>query len=282
MRKAILSCAITGALANRKQCPNIPYTPEEIAEETKRAFDAGATIAHIHVRESDGGASWRVELFREVAERARKLSPILLNFSTGGVEGTIQDRARAAVELKPDMVAVNMGSMNYAIWSKKEKKFHFASLFLNPFSEIQWLLEQAAAKGMIPELECFDAGHVCNSQFFIEMGLLKKPLHFSLIMGVSGGIAGTRRCLENQVSILPEGSQFQVIGIGREQWQLGEWGLELGGHLRVGLEDNFYLPDGTMAESNGDLCAAGVKLMKKHGAEPTTLEETKRALHLTA
>jgi 3-keto-5-aminohexanoate cleavage enzyme len=278
MKKRILSCAITGVLATRKQCPDIPYTPEEIAQETKRAYDAGATIAHIHAREPNGKASWKIEHFREIKERARELSPILLNFSTGGIEGTIQDRARSAVELQPEIVAVNMGSMNYAIWSKKEKKFHFSSVFLNPFDEIQWLLEKANERKLIPELECFDAGHVCNATYFTEMGLLKAPLHFSLIMGVTGGIAGTKKCLENQVSILPSGSEFQVIGIGREQWQLGEWGLELGGHLRVGLEDNFYLPDGTMAKSNAELCEAGVALMKRHGVSPMNLAETRAAL----
>src|SRR5262249_25651975 len=122
-------------------------------------------------------------------------------------------------------------------------------------------------------------GHVCNATYFIEMGLLKSPLHFSLIMGVCGGIAGTRRCLENQVSILPEGAHFQVIGIGRGQWELGQWGLELGGHLRVGLEDNFYLPDGTtMAKSNADLCAEGVRMIERQGYQVMTLAETKVAL----
>ena len=154
-----------------------------------------------------------------------------------------------------------------------------SGIFKNPFQDIQWLLENLHSQGVIPELECFDAGHICNADYFIEMGLLKAPMHFSLIMGVCGGIKGTRKCLENQVSILPEGSEFQVVGIGRDQWQLGRWGLELGGHLRVGLEDNFYLPDGkTMATSNGELCTAGVALMKELGVTPMTLEETKKAI----
>lgn len=279
MKSRILTCAITGVLANRNQCPYIPYTPEEIAQECRRAYEAGATVAHIHARENDGGPSWRVEVFQEIAQRTRRVSPILINFSTGGVGGSIQTRAKAPLMQHPQMVAVNMGSMNYAIFSHTEKKFHFESVFLNPFGEIQWLLEQLCARKITPELECFDAGHVCNASFFIEMGILKPPLHFSLIMGVAGGIAGTRRCLENQVSILPDGAHFQVIGIGRKQWELTRWGLELGGSVRVGLEDNFYLPDGTtMAKSNADLCVAAVNMMREAGVEPMTLDETRQAL----
>lgn len=275
----ILTCAITGVLATRKQNPAIPYTPAEIAAETKRAYDAGATIAHIHAREADGSACWKLETFREIYDRVRALCPIVVNFSTGGIGQTIQERARPAVELRVPLVAVNMGSMNYAIWSRKDKRFHFESVFLNPFGDIQWLLERLKEGDQVPELECFDAGHVCNSQYFIEMGLLKPPYHFSLIMGVTGGIAGTRRCLENQVSILPEGAHFQVIGIGRAQWDLSRWGMELGGHVRVGLEDNFYLPDGTtMAKSNGELCEAGVRMLKGAGLKPATLKETLEAL----
>lgn len=280
-KKVIVSCAITGVLATRKQCPSIPYTPEEIALETKRAYDAGATIAHIHARESDGSASWRVEVFKEIKERIEALCPIVINFSTGGVGNTIQERAKASLELNPHMSATNMGSMNYAIWSKKDKKFHFDSVFLNPFEDIHWLLKNLNERKIIPELECFDAGHVCNADYFIEMGLLPTPIHFSFIMGVCGGIKATRQCLINQVSILPPGGEFQVIGIGREQWNLSKWGLELGGHIRVGLEDNFYMPDGkTMAQSNGELCDAAVKLLREFQIAPMTIEETKRHLKI--
>lgn len=280
MQKRILTCAITGVLATRKQCPYIPYTPTEIAEETKRAFDAGATIAHIHARENDGRPSWRKEIFEAIKSEIEKRCPILINFSTGGVGNTIQERAKATVALRPHLAAVNMGSMNYAIWSRKEKKFHFEAVFQNPFSEIQWLLEELKKVGTVPELECFDAGQVCNADYFIEMALLRPPLHYSFIMGVCGGIKATRRCLENQISLLPPDSHFQTIGIGRIQWDLSRWALELGGDLRVGLEDNFYLPDGTMAQSNGELVTAGLELMRSMGYSPMNLADTRAAMGL--
>lgn len=280
LRPVILSCAITGAIADRRQCPAIPYTPAEIAAEAKRAYEAGATIAHIHARGSDGRPSWRTEVFAEIKERVSALCPILLNFSTGGVGNTIEERAAASLELCPDMAAVNMGSMNYGVWSRKERRFHYEAVFQNPFSEIQWLLERLGERAILPELECFDAGHICNADFFIEMGLLASPIHFSLVMGVCGGIKATRQCLESQAALLPPGSQFQVIGIGREQWKLAEWGLELGGNIRVGLEDNFYLPDQSMASSNADLCAAGERLIRSKGGRVANLSETRGMLGL--
>ena len=274
-RKVILSCAITGVLATRKQCPAIPYTPEEIALEAKRAYEAGATIAHVHAREDDGSPSWRMQLFSEIKERIGAYCPIVVNFSTGGIGNSIEERARPALQLKPGIAAVNMGSMNYAIWSRQTKSFHLDTVFQNPFREIEWLIRGLGEVGVVPELECFDAGHICNADPFIEMGLLHAPMHFSLIMGVCGGIKATRRCLENQISILPDKAQFQVIGIGRQQWELARWGLELGGHLRVGLEDNFYLRDGvSMAKSNAELCCDGVRLIEELGCVPTTIEET--------
>lgn len=280
-QKSVLSCALTGVLANRKQCPYLPYTPDEIALEAKRAYDQGATIAHIHARESDGSASWRVEVFQEIQERVARLCPILLNFSTGGIGNSLSERAAATLALGPTLAAVNMGSMNYGIFSHREKRFTVDEVFLNPFHEIQWLLEKLKEKGTIPELECFDSGQICNADYFVEMGLLRAPLHFSLILGVCGGMKASFSCLESQVKLLPEGSTFQVIGIGRSQWELGRWGLELGGDFRVGMEDNFYLPDGiTMAKSNGELVKAGVTLMQSLGISPTTLEETKIVLGL--
>ena len=136
--------------------------------------------------------------------------------------------------------------------------------------------------GVIPEMECFDAGHISNADPLIDMGLLKAPLHFSLVMGVTGGIAATPKNLKFMMEILPPGSSWQVIGISRDQWMLCDEALKLGGYIRVGLEDNFYLPDGTtMAKSNGELVQHAVKLVESHGLKPATLDETKRIFGLS-
>ena len=277
-KKVVVTAALTGALADRRQCPNLPYSPLEIALEAERAWNAGATIVHVHVREPDGKPSWRPELFQEMATETRKRCPVILNFSTGGMEGTIQHRSRHIPLVKPEMAALNMGSMNYSIYSKRQKKFLMQGVFLNPFEDINYLLGLMRENGVVPELECFDAGHICNADPFIDMGLLKPPYHFSLILGVTGGLSATPQNLRNQVGLLPEGSNWQLIGISQEQWGLLELSLELGGHVRVGLEDNFYLPDGSMAKSNADLVEIAVRKIRERGQEVANLEETRALL----
>jgi 3-keto-5-aminohexanoate cleavage enzyme len=271
--KVIVTAALTGVLATRKQCPYIPYTAQEIADEAVRSYEAGASIVHIHAREDDGSASWRPELFEEIATKIRAKCPVILNFSTGGIGSSIQERSRHIPRVKPVMAALNMGSMNYSIYSSRQKKFLMHGVFLNPFEEIDYLLKLMSENGVIPELECFDAGHICNADPFIDMGILKPPFHFSLIMGVTGGISATPQNLRNQVGLLPEGSQWQLIGISKEQWPLIELSLELGGHIRVGLEDNFYLPGGEMAKSNAELVQVAVKKVRERGQKIATVEE---------
>ena len=273
----VISCALTGVAATRKQCPWVPYSPVEIAEEAKRAFDAGATIVHIHAREDDGRPSWRLPVFQQIKEEVKKRCPVLLNFSTGGVGNTIEERTEQIEHASPEIAALNMGSMNYAIYSSKAKKFHIDEIFENPFKDIIRALERMNLAGVVPEMECFDAGHISNADPLIDMGLLKAPFHFSLVMGVTGGIAATPKHLRFMSEILPPGSSWQVIGISREQWMLCDEALKLGGNIRVGLEDNFYLPDGkTMAKSNGELVQHAVKLVESHGLKVATLEETRR------
>ena len=165
--------------------------------------------------------------------------------------------------------------MNYALYSSKHKKFYFDDVFLNPFKEIIVALTRMKEFGVLPEMECFDAGHVSNADPLIDLGLLKPPFHFSLVMGVTGGIASTPKHLKFMSEILPSGSHWQVIGISRDQWTLCDEALKLNGNIRIGLEDNFYLPDGTtMAKSNGDLVEEAVHMVKRHGKEPATLAET--------
>ncbi len=276
--RVVVTAALTGSLANRKQCPSLPYTPAEIADEAVRSYEAGAAIVHVHVREDDGTPSWRPELFAEVTERTRARCPVLLNYSTGGIEGTIQHRSRHIPLTKPHLAALNMGSMNYSIYSARQKKFLMRGVFLNPFEDIEFLLKLMVESGVVPELECFDAGHICNAEPFIDMGLLKPPFHFSLILGVVGGISASAQNLRNQVGLLPEGANWQLIGISQEQWPLLELSLDLGGHIRVGLEDNFYLPGGAMAKSNAELVELAVKKVRARGQKVASVEDAKALL----
>ncbi len=281
MDKVVVTCALTGALANREQCPHLPYTPEEIAEEAHRAREAGAAVVHIHGRERDGAPSVRVDVFREIMAAVRARSDILINFSTGAVGIPMEDRVAHIRELKPEIGALNMGSMNYAIYSSKKKTFYWDLVFANPFKDIAYLLRVMNEAGVRPELECFDTGHIANTAPLIDMGVLRPPLQFSLIMGVLGGIPATTRNLVHQVGSLPPASIWGVIGVGLDQWALSAAAITMGGNIRVGFEDNFYLEDGKMARSNGELVEKAVRLCRDLGLEVASPAEARDLLKLS-
>ncbi len=278
--KVIITCAVSGVLANRKQCPAIPYTPVEIADECKRAFDAGATVVHIHARTDDGGPTFATETFAQIRDEVRARCPVILNFSTGNLDEDNRQQRKYITEVKPEIAALNMGTMNYAKYSKSRKSFVFDMIFPNTFGKIVGLLQAMQEAGVKPELECFDTGHTNSIWPLLDMGVLQKPIQFSFIMGVMGGIPPTVEALKLQRDMIPEGSTWEVIGIGRKQWQLVAAALVLGGNIRVGLEDNFYLPDGTMAGSNGDLVAKAAQLTRDIGREVASIDEARAMLSL--
>lgn len=275
--KAVITAALTGVAANRNQCKWIPYTPQEIAEEALACYNAGASVVHIHARENDGSPSWRVEVFREIMDEVRKRCPIIINFSTGAVLVERDDRIAHIRELKPEIAALNMGTMNYAKYSPKRKNFVFSVVFHNPFEDIIFFLDTMNQLGIKPECECFDLGHLESIFPLMDMGLLKN-FQVSLIMGVVGGMAATARNLAHVASLVPAGTAWEVIGISQEQWLLVATALALGGNIRVGLEDNFYLSPGEMSQGNGPLVEKAVRMTRDIGREPATVEEARAIL----
>ena len=186
----VISCSISGVIANRDQCPAIPYTPEEYAAEARRAVDEGASQIHIHARKPDGTPSYEVEDFRAITEAIlAEVGDVIINYSTGAIGIPIEKRIEYLRELKPDVAALNMSSMNYAKYSSRRKDFVFKAVFENSFDTIIEFLTAMRELGIKPEHECFDAGHVANLDPLIDMGLLERtPLQISLVMGVNGGI----------------------------------------------------------------------------------------------
>ena len=278
--KCVITCACSGVLTQKKHCPAIPCTIPEYVSECKRAYDAGAAVVHIHARNDDGSPNFKPPRYKEIRDAVSAVCPILINFSTGAIGLPMADRVGHITELRPNIGALNMGSMNYSKYSAERKTLVFDLVFSNPFADIIYLLKSMNKAGVKPELECFDTGHVNSAPPLVDMGVLRPPLDFSLIMGVLGGIPGTARHLAFQVDQLPPGSTWKVIGISREQWKLAAAALALGGNLRVGLEDNFYLPNGEMARSNGDLVAQAAALCRATGREPATVEEARAILRL--
>jgi uncharacterized protein (DUF849 family) len=283
MDACVITCAMSGVAANRDQCPAIPYTPEEYAKEARRARDAGASVVHIHARYPDGQPSYRVEEYRAITEAILAEAPdLIINYSTGAVGIPIQERVHQITALKPELGALNMGSMNYAKYSKKRKSLIFDFVFANPFEDITYLLEQMRSVGVKPECECFDTGHIGNVLPLIDMGLIELPIQFSLILGVLGGAPADARTLAHMATLLPQPSTWEVIAISRKQWTLVSAAASLGGNVRVGLEDNFYLPKGEMAASNGDLVEAAAQLVELSGRTVADPAEARRLLSLPA
>jgi 3-keto-5-aminohexanoate cleavage enzyme len=278
----ILTCSISGAVADREQCPAIPYTPEEYAAEARRVVDEGGSMIHIHARTPDGTPSYEVEDFRAITEAIlAEVGDVVINYSTGAVGVPVEKRIAYLRELRPDVGALNMGSMNYAKYSRRRKDFVFSFVFENSFDTIRALLEAMNECGIRPEHECFDSGHLANLDPLLDMGALHPPLQVSCVMGVTGGIRPTARNLAHmaeQVPAVPH--EWGVIGVSRNQWTLVAASLALGGNVRVGLEDNFYLPEGEMARSNGDLIARARRMAEDSGRRVATVAETRRRLGL--
>jgi uncharacterized protein (DUF849 family) len=276
----VITCSISGAIANREQCPAIPYTPSEYAAEARRIVDEGGVMIHIHARKPDGTPSYEVEDFQAIADaiRAEVGDAVIVNFSTGTIGVPVEKRIAYLRACRPEVAALNMGSMNYAKYSRSRKQFVFAMVFQNPFEEIVQLLEAMNELGIKPEHECFDIGHVGSLAPLIDMGVLKTPLHVDCVMGVVGGIPPTARNLAAMVDNIQEGSHWGVIGISRDQWMLVSAALTLGGSIRVGLEDNLYLPNGEMASSNGELIAKARQMTEDVGRRPATVQEARAML----
>ncbi|MGH2711417.1 MAG: 3-keto-5-aminohexanoate cleavage protein [Actinomycetota bacterium] len=278
---AIITCAVSGAVANKQQCPGIPYTPEEYSKEVRRARDAGASMVHIHARQPDGTPTVAVEHYRAITQAILAETPdIIINFSTGWVGLPMAERVAHITELKPEIGALNMGSMNYAKYSRKRKGFVFNFVFENNFDDIIFLLERMKESGVKPECECFDVGHVESVEPLIDLGVISPPVQFSLIHGVLGGISANARNLAHMASVVPGGSTWGVIAISREQWSMVGASASLGGNLRVGFEDNFYLPSGEMASSNGELVEAAAEIARLQGRVVAEPDEARRLLSL--
>jgi 3-keto-5-aminohexanoate cleavage enzyme len=288
----VITCSISGVIANREQCPAIPYTPAEYAAEARRIVDEGGVMIHIHARKPDGTPSYEVEDFGAISEAIRDevADAVIVNFSTGTIGVPVAKRVEYLRACRPEVAALNMGSMNYAKYSRSRKQFVFNTIFANPFEEIIELLQAMNELGIKPEHECFDVGHVGSLAPLIDMGVLQTPLHVDCVMGVVGGIPPTARNLAAMVENIPGGggdggdgstkSHWGVIGISRDQWMLVAAALTLGGSIRVGLEDNLYLPSGEMARSNGELIAKARQMTEDIGRRPASVAEARAMLSI--
>lgn len=283
--KVVVTCALTGVLTNPAQHP-VPVTPEEMAAEARRAFEAGATVMHCHFRDQRPGRgflpSWDPEVAAAVCDAIRAACPgVVLNLSTGVVGDDLSGPLACLERVRPGTAALNAGSLNYLKLKSNGEWAWPPMLFDNPVPKVARFVAAMGRLGIVPECECFDTGIVRSVAMFRAQGLLADPVHLSLVMGVASGMPAKASWLPLLVEEVPAGAVWQTIGIGREEvWDLHRRTAELGGQLRTGLEDTFYLPDGSKARSNGELVAALVAVARAAGREPTTPAETRARLGL--
>jgi uncharacterized protein (DUF849 family) len=281
MDECIISAALSGVAADRSQCPAIPYTPEEYASEARRAADEGAAAVHLHARTADGRPSHEVRDYAAIADAIRAEVPeLIINFSTGAIGVPREQRALPVRELRPDVAALNCGSMTFAKYSRARKRIVFDHCFENTFETISYFLDAMNDAGVHPECECFDTGHLNNLLPLIDMGTLRGQVNVSLVLGVLGGAPATAASLAHMSTLVPASGAWQLVGVSREQWPLVDAALELGGHVRVGLEDNFYLPSGEMAASNGELVRAAAAKVRERGRSVATAARARELLGL--
>lgn len=283
--KVVVTCAVTGVLTDPNRF-NVPVTPEEMAEATRQAFDAGATVVHTHFRCQDEGLgawpTWDVKQVGEILSAIKTRVPeILINMSTGVPGADISGPLACLEAFEPEMAACNAGSLNY-LKVRKDGQWAWPPLmFDNPVDKIQGFLDVMTARKIIPEFECFDTGIVRSVGMYKACGMFQGDPHLSFVMGVDSGMPARSDLLPILVDELPENARWQVIatGPGREKiWDLHRRCLEMGGNVRTGLEDTFYLPDGSKATDNGRLVEALVGIARETGREPASPTEAREIL----
>ncbi len=272
MDKLIISVGITGSRITRQQTPYIPITPQEIAQSGIEAWKAGASALHIHVRDPKTGLGAQDHaIFKEVSDRIRSETDAILCLTTSGIPGrNLQFEERLVpLSLSPELVSFDAGSVNMR-----------ENVFLNPPDFLKMLAEETLKRGIKPELEVFEVGMVYTCLRFLEKGLLKPPLHFQFVLGVLGGMPATAKSLVHLSEIVPEGSTWSAIGIGTGQLPMAMMAIAMGGHVRVGLEDNIYYSRGVLAKSNAQLVERVVRISKEYGREVASPSESRKILNL--
>jgi uncharacterized protein (DUF849 family) len=273
-RPVVISVAITGSLPRKRDNPAVPVTPSEQIESTHQAFEAGASLVHIHVRAPDESPSSDPALFAAVQEGIRRHCPgMIIQFSTGGRGRDAQQRG-SALPLKPDMASLATGSVNFP-----------TSVYENPPDFIESLAKTMLEHGIKPEVEIFDLAMLYNARDLLDRGLLQAPVHCQFVLGLRNALPPRRTVLEFLISelhdVLP-GATWTGAGIGRYQAQVAGWALELGGHARTGMEDNIRIDRDTLAPSNAALVCQIAALCQAHNARPATPAEARALLSLPA
>ncbi len=283
---AVVTCALTGALTNPDVFP-VPVTPEEMADAAEQAWNAGATCLHTHYRNQEPGMGfmpcWDPDVVAEIDAAIHDRVPdMLICMSTGVMGDDLSGPLSCMERIRPEIAALNAGSLNYLKVRRDGTWAWPPLLFDNTVDKVERFLAEMKRLDVIPECECFDTGIVRSVGMFAKREMLPKPIHVSFVMGVASGMPAKPAWVPLLVDELPEGAEWQTIAIGRQEvWDVHRKTAELGGHVRSGLEDTFYLPDGSKAANNGELIDALVKTVRETGREIASIEETRQIMGVT-
>ncbi|MBY8985295.1 MAG: 3-keto-5-aminohexanoate cleavage protein [Candidatus Lokiarchaeota archaeon] len=273
MEKLIITAAICGAEVSKESNPYTPYTVEEIGREVESAYNAGASMIHLHVREDDGTPTQDIKRFKLCTEEIKKRCPdVIIQPSTGGAIGMTNEERLQPIYLDPppEMATLDCGTMN----------FGGDEIFVNTENTIIYFAEEMNKRHIKYELECFDMGMVDMALRLQKMGHIKKPMHFNFVLGVIGGISASPRNLTFLVESIPEDSTYTVCAIGRYEFPMVSLSIEKGGHARVGFEDNVYLSKGVLAKSNGELVEKVVRIAQDFGRDIASPNEARKILKI--
>lgn len=269
MDKLIITAAICGAEVTKEHNPNVPYTIEEIGYQAETAYKAGASIIHLHVREDDGTPTQNKERFKLAMDEIRRRCPdVIIQPSTGGAVGMTDEERLQPTELYPEMATLDCGTLN----------FGGDEIFVNTENTIKNFGKIMIERDIKPEVEVFDKGMVDYAIKFHKQGFIKAPMHFDFVLGVQ--MSASARDLAFLVDSIPQGSTWTVAGIGRNQFPMAALAIVMGGHVRVGFEDNTYLEKGVLAKTNGEQVEKVVRLAKELGREIATPTEAREILGL--
>ncbi|HBZ26372.1 MAG TPA: 3-keto-5-aminohexanoate cleavage protein [Rikenellaceae bacterium] len=269
MEKLIITAAICGAEVLKEHNPAVPYTVEECVREAKSAYDAGASIIHLHVRYDDGTPTQDKNRFKEVMDAIYKVCPdVIIQPSTGGAVGMSNDERLQPTELNPELATLDCGTLN----------FGGDDVFMNTENTIKYFAQKMNERGIKPELEVFDKSMIDMALRLHKKGFINKPMHFDFVMGVNGGITGELRDFIFLRGSIPDDATYTVAGIGRFEFTLAAAAIIDGGHVRVGFEDNVFISKGVLAKSNGELVEKVVRIAKEFGREIASPNEARKIL----
>lgn len=271
MEKLIISAALTGAWPTKKNNPNIPITPKEIAEDAYRCWKAGAAIVHLHMRDENEAGTMDKDLFIETTNLIKDKCDVILNLTTSGELGaTDEKRYEHLIEIKPEFASYDCGSMNWM----------HAGVFLNSPPFLEKLGKIMIENNIKPEIECFDAGMIYNALYYIKKGIVLEPPHFQICLGAPGGMTAEIENLIFLKNLLPKNATWSAFGVGSQHMPIMYSTIALGGHVRVGMEDNVYYSKGVLADSNAQFVERAVRSGREFGREIATSDDARKILSL--